>query len=102
MPDSGLKSGLQAKVYITDAKRLTRCPHGHYYWQWEHLGAHPGWYWHECTACIKEALTDLLDAQDPQFCQGEVYNEGGDEQLDCGSCAWCRARTALGRPEANV
>jgi hypothetical protein len=94
-------SGLPPKALFKPTRegQLERCPHGHYYWQFD---ARVGWLWAECSACIKEALTDLLNAQDPQFCQGEVYNEGGDEQLDCGDCAWCRARKALGRPEINV
>lgn len=56
-------------------------------------------YMNERNGALAAALNGLLDAQDPLFCQGEVYNEGLDEQLDCGFCPWCRARTALGRPE---
>lgn len=46
---------------------------------------------------LRAALGSLLDATDAEFCQGEVYNEGMDEQLDCGFCAYRKAREALGR-----
>lgn len=56
--------------------------------------------WNELAA-LRAALGGLLDATDAHFCQGEDYI-AEDEQAECMRCSWCRARVALGRPEANA